>query len=111
MTGTIAIVAAILFVVVALYRLAPAAPAQLRHLQLVLALVAGLAGIAHWHMILDSRWLVGGVLLVGAAVPGWIAGNRRGVAIAALVLGLLGAGLYGLAAANPMVRLVPADTI
>jgi len=105
MSATIALVAALLFVAVALYRLARSAPVALRHGQLVLALAAGLLGILTWRTTGDTRWLVGGVLLIGAAVPGWVAGKRRGVAIAALILGLLGTALYGVAAAKPAVTL------
>lgn len=108
MIGTIAIVAALAFVGSALYRLAPRAPRSVRTVALVSALAAGGLGLAHWSMIHDSRWLVGGLLLLGAAYPGYAAGNRRALAIAALACGVLGAGLYGIAASNPQIRAVAA---
>ena len=108
MSAAIALIAAIAFVAVALYRLAAPGPAPVRHVQLALALVAGVFGIIWWRASGDTRWLVGGVLLIGAAVPGWVAGNRRGVAIAALILGVLGTALFGIATAKPIVSLVQA---
>ncbi|URW75417.1 hypothetical protein M9980_12900 [Sphingomonas donggukensis] len=102
MLGIVALVAALIAVGTALYRLSAGAPPALRTVQLVAALVAGVLGILWWHGTGDSRWLVGGVLLIGAAVPGHVAGKRRGVAIAALILLVLGVALYGIAVTRPM---------
>ncbi len=104
MIGSFALVVALLFVGSAIYRFAPGAPPSLRRVTLGAAIVAGALGLAHWTSVQDSRWLVGAILLLGAAYPGWAAGNRRAVAIVALVLGLLGTALYGAATAYPMQR-------
>jgi hypothetical protein len=105
--GTIALFAALLFVGSALYALSRAAPRSLRTAQLILALAAGVLGLVHWRVSGDTRWLVGGVLLLGAAVPSWAARGRRGVAIAVLVCALLGLALYGIASANPLKPATP----
>ncbi len=104
MIGTSALIAALLFVGAALYRFAPAAPRWMRRVQLGAALAAGALGFVHWSITSDSRWLVGGILLLGAAYPGWAAGNRRTLTIVALVVGVLGTALYGIALRTPMVR-------
>ncbi|MHA6721465.1 hypothetical protein [Sphingomonas sp. RS2018] len=101
MPATIALYTGIAFAIVAVVRSFRAVP-MLRHLQLAMALTAGLFGIATWHPTGDSRWLVGGVLFFGAGLPGWLAGNRRSLTIAALVVGLLALALFGMAMANPM---------
>lgn len=107
MLSTIALIAALLFVGTAAYRFARAAPPRLKNAQLAFALVAGLSGIAAFKGLGDSRWLVGGVLMFGAAVPGWMAGNRRTLATVALICGVLGLALFAIATARPMAR-VPA---
>lgn len=104
MIGTVAIVAALFFVGSAIYRFAPGAPRSLRSVTLLSAIVAGVLGLVHWSIVHDSRWLVGAILLLGSAYPAWAAGNRRALAIAAVLLGLLGTGLYGIAAGRPMQR-------
>ncbi|MFD1787627.1 hypothetical protein ACFSC3_08590 [Sphingomonas floccifaciens] len=102
MLSTIALLAAIAFVGVAAYRFSPSAPPRLRNAQLALALAAGLFGIAAFKATGDSRWLVGGILMVGAGVPGFLAGNRRTLATVALICGVLGVVLFGIATARPM---------
>lgn len=106
MTATIALIAALSFVAVALYRFGTAAPGVMRTVQLALGLAAGLFGIAVWRASIDSRWLVGGILLLGAGLPGWLAGTRRKLKVTALVLGICGAALYGVATLHPMQRVV-----
>ena len=105
MLGTIAIVAAVFCVGSAIYRFAPGAPSSLRRVTPIAALAAGVAGLAQWGMVHDSRWLVGAILLLGAAYPGWAAGNRRALTIVAMILGVLGGALYGIAASHPMQRM------
>ncbi len=104
MIGSVAIIVALLFIGGAIYRFAPGAPPSLRRVTLVAALLAAGLGVAHWIVVQDSRWLVGAILLLGAAYPGWAARNRRGLAIAALVLGVLGTILYGIATMLPTTR-------
>jgi hypothetical protein len=104
MIGTMAIVAALFCVGSALYRFAPVAPPSLRSVTLIAAVIAGVLGVIHWSTVHDSRWLVGAILLLGAAWPGWKAGHRRGIAIVVLMLSVLGTGLYGIAASHPMQR-------
>ena len=103
MIGTFAIVCALLAIGSGLYRFAPGAVAGQRNVTLVAALAAGALGLVQWGMTQDSRWLVGGIFLLGAAYPGWAAGKRRALTVAAIVLSLLGAALYGIAASRPMV--------
>ena len=107
MTGLVALALAIIWIVCAAWRLTPAAPRVLRTVQLILALVAGAAGLLHWSAVGDSRWLVGGILLIGSALPGWWASAPRSARIAALVVGLLGTGLYAIATANPPAARMP----
>ncbi len=102
MLPTIALLAALGFVAVALYRYSPKAPPRLRNGQLALALVAGLFGIAAFKAGGDSRWLVGGILMFGAAVPGHLAGGRRTLSTVALICGVLGLVLFGIATSRPM---------
>ena len=109
MIGTIAIIAGLLFVGSALYSFAPGAPPSLRTVTLGAGVVAGLLGIASWGATHDTRWLVGGVLTFGGAVPAWAAGRRRAITIVAVILGLLGVALYGIATNRPMQR--PAATV
>lgn len=102
MIQTIALVAAIGFALVALWRLGPA-PMWAPKLQLALTLAAGLFGIAAWGVTQDSRWLVGGVLMFGGGLPAYLARGRTALIIVSLVCGLLGAALYGIATASPKV--------
>ncbi|WP_326523027.1 hypothetical protein [Sphingomonas sp.] len=106
MPGIVALVAALMFVAVGAWRLAPAAPRSLRGGQFALALLAAVAGLSHWNATGDSRWLIGGVLMAGGAAAGWAGAARRPVLIAALAAGLLGAALFGIASANPMPRAI-----
>lgn len=106
MLSTLTLLLGLGFVVVALYRLSRAAPPPLKTAQLVLALAAGLAGIATYRLLGDSRWLVGGVLMIGAGVPGFLAGNRRTLAAVALICGMLGLALFGIATLKPMTAAV-----
>ena len=71
---------------------------------MVAAAGAGALGIAQWVVVQDSRWLVGAILLLGAAYPGWAARDRRALTIAALLLGIVGTLLYVVARLLPMVR-------
>lgn len=107
MFGTLALFTALLFVASALYALTTRPHRSLPIMQLVLAIVAGLLGLVHWRASGDTRWLVGAVLLLGAAVPSWAARGRRGITIAALVCALLGTALYGMASTNPMKPATP----
>jgi hypothetical protein len=100
MTATVALVAAVLFVLGALWRWSPAAPAKLSYGLLALGLAAGLLGIATWRAGGDSRWLVSGGLLVAAGVVA-VLGRSRGITVAALVLALLGTALMGIATSKP----------
>lgn len=102
MLSTIALLASLAFIGVAAYRFSPAAPPRLRNAQLALALIAGVLGIVVFKAGGDSRWLVGGILLIGAGVPGYMAGNRRTLATVALICGVLGFALYGIATMRPM---------
>ncbi|KQN25098.1 hypothetical protein ASE86_02220 [Sphingomonas sp. Leaf33] len=109
MLPTLSLLLALGFVAVAACRFFPSAPSWTRTARLVLALAAGLAGAATFGILGDSRWLVGGILFFGAAVPGFLAGHRRSLAIAALVCGVLGLGLYGIATLRPMEAVAVAD--
>ncbi|MBM3927038.1 MAG: hypothetical protein FJ335_01045 [Sphingomonadales bacterium] len=100
---------AIGFVGIALYRFSPSAPPRLKNAQLAAALASGLLGIATFKMLGDSRWLVGGILLFGAGVPGFLAGNRKTLRTVALICGLLGLALYGIATSRPMMPVVVAN--
>ncbi|SOB79375.1 hypothetical protein SAMN06297144_0515 [Sphingomonas guangdongensis] len=108
MFGTLALFAALLFVASALFGLTRRPHASLPLAQLILALAASALGILHWRASGDTRWLVGGVLLLGAAVPSWASRGRRAVLIAAIVCGLLGTALYGAASASPKKPVTPA---
>lgn len=112
MFGTLALAAAILFVVLALARLRGSAPAVIATGVPVAAALAALFAVLHWSAIADSRWLVGGVLLIAALALSLIKANRT-LAIVALILGILGAALFGVAIASPArpaLVLTPATT-
>jgi O-antigen ligase len=100
MSGTIALVAAALFVAVALYRLTPGAPGLAGRLGMVLAFAAALFGAAHWQGGGDSRWIVGSLLVFFALPVTAFSARSRGLTIAAAVLGVAGAALYPLASAS-----------
>lgn len=102
MTGTITLIAALLFVAIALCRLLAAPSPRLRHAGLGLALAATLFGFVTFRTSGDSRWLVGAILMIGAAVPGWVAGRRHALATVAMICGMLGTALFGIAAVRPM---------
>ena len=106
MIGSVAIIVALLFIGSAIYRFAPGAPPSLRRVTLLAGLGAGGLGIAHWVVVQDSRWLVGAILLLGAAYPASAARSRRALAIVAVVLGVVGTLLYGVATTLPMARVV-----
>jgi hypothetical protein len=101
MAGTLALVTAVIFAALCLYRALAPRPRPVRGVQIAAALLAGVFGIAWWQATGDTRWLVGGVLMLGGGAAGW-AGVRRGVLIAALVLGLLGLALFAIATNQPM---------
>ncbi|HWK36679.1 hypothetical protein [Sphingomonas sp.] len=92
--GMSALIAAIAALVAAV---AGRGVAMMRNPRLALAVIAGALGIAHWQGGADSRWLVGGILLIAGALPGWSVRAPRAARIAGLVLGLLGLGLYAIA--------------
>ncbi|UIJ45830.1 hypothetical protein LZK98_02400 [Sphingomonas cannabina] len=99
MIDFIALVAAVAFALIMLYRLSAAAPAATRLAASVAGLAGGLFGIAHWHAIGDSRWLVGAGLVLAATVLGWIGASRL-LRIAAAVLAVLGGLLIVIAFAT-----------
>lgn len=99
MIGTAALVAAVIFGLASALRLSPTPPAALGIVALVAALAAGALGFAHWSAIGDTRWAVGGALLIVAAGVGFI-GSGRVPKIAALVIGDLGLLLFAIALAT-----------
>lgn len=101
MAGTLALVTAVIFAALCLYRALAPRPRPVRGVQLAAAVLAWVFGILWWQTTGDTRWLVGGVLMLGGGAAGW-AGARRGVLIAALVLGLLGLALFAIATHQPM---------
>lgn len=101
MTATLALIAALAFAALSAYRLTPSAPARLGPVAMGLALAAGAMAIAAWRGADDTRWLVAGLLLFFALPIAALAGPSRGLRIAAVVLGLLGCALMGMATANP----------
>lgn len=101
MFGTLALAAAILFVVLAVARLRGT---RLKVLVAGVPLAAALAAVfalLHWSAVTDTRWMVGGVLLVAATGLSLGRGNRA-LAIVAIVCGVLGAALFAVATARPM---------
>ena len=100
MIGTIALVAAAIFVALALYRLTPAASATVARLAMVLAFVAAVLGAAHWRGGADSRWIVGSLLIFLAFPITALSARSRGLRIAAVVVGVLGTALYAIAMAT-----------
>jgi O-antigen ligase len=101
-TGTIALVAAGLFVAVALYRLTTAAPALAGRLGMVLAFAAALFGAAHWQGGGDSRWIVGSLLIFFALPVTAFSARSRGLTLAAAALGVLATALYALASVTAL---------
>lgn len=99
MLGTLALAAAVVFVVLAVVRLRGSAPPSLGTAALVVALVAGGLALARWQGGTDSRWLVAAALMVGGGALTLAKGNRA-LAIGAIVCGGLGAALVALAMAT-----------
>ena len=101
MFATLALAAAVLFVVLAIARLRGT---PLKVLAAGVPLAASLAAVfalLFWSASHDSRWLVGGVLMIGALGLSLGRPNRT-LAIGAVILGLLGTALFGVATASPM---------
>ena len=101
MTATIALIAGIAFVALGLYRLSPGAPRRLGPVAMGLALAAGAMAVASWRGAGDTRWLVAGLLLFLALPIATLASSSRSLRIAAVILGLLGTALMGMATISP----------
>ena len=101
MFGTLALAAGVLFLVLAIARLRRS---PLKVLAAGVPLAAALAAVfalLHWHGTGDTRWMVGAVLLAAALGLSLGRGNRT-LAIVAVICGVLGTALFGIATAKPM---------
>ncbi len=107
MIATIALIAATAFAIVAAWRLVPSAPQALGRASLAAALAAGAFGVAVWRGGDDSRWLVAGLIVFVAAPVTILAASRRGLRVAALILGVLALALMGIATVSPRVTAPP----
>jgi uncharacterized membrane protein YfcA len=94
MFGIIALAAAVVFVVLAVYRFVPSALPQVGPISFAAAVIGGLSGIAHWHDIGDTRWLVGAILMLVGVVLAMIGAGNRTLRFAGVVFGALGALLF-----------------
>lgn len=87
---------AVIFVLLAAYRVSPSATNAIGQVTMVAGVIAGALAILHWRQGFDSRWLVGGVLLIVGAGSLQVS-NARGVKLGGLVVGAAGAVLAALA--------------
>lgn len=63
--------------------------------------IVGLLGIAMWVQTGDTRWVVGGALMLASAAASWLRTRGRGGQIASIILAILGIALMAIAFLRP----------